>query len=66
MASRRWRANATSAVAVFPATWAPWLVSQGIRRARSDHLVRLVILSLVGGLLGALLLLVSSNAFSSR
>ncbi|MBX3686138.1 MAG: sulfite exporter TauE/SafE family protein [Rhodocyclaceae bacterium] len=59
-------ANATSAVAVFPGYLG---AVAGFRRelAALDRttLVRLVILSLVGGLLGALLLLVSSNAFFS-
>lgn len=59
-------ANATSAVAVFPGYLG---AVAGFRKELATlertTLLRLVVLSLVGGLVGALLLLVSSNAFFS-
>ena len=59
-------ANATSAVAVFPGYLG---AVAGFRKELAaldrTNLVRLILLSLVGGLVGALLLLVSSNAFFS-
>lgn len=56
-------ANATSAVAVFPGYLGGALGFRAeLRRFDRRQLVRLVAITLVGGLIGSLLLLVSSNA----
>ncbi|HEY0522320.1 MAG TPA: sulfite exporter TauE/SafE family protein [Stellaceae bacterium] len=60
-------ANATSTVALFPGQAASaWAYRQDIGDVREVSVIAFVVLSLIGGLIGALLLLFTSNAVFAR